>query len=114
MGDPLFFSFQRQCFVLLPYEMIYCISNPSTIQYKIKSKCCFASRQSQIGKLGRDSLSPQEIAALQDSICSLAASQRQSITDESLDADSVSQLLSQHAEALLGEKSEAESSQSKM
>lgn len=67
--------------------------------------------QSQIGKLGWDSLSPQEIAALQDSICSLAASQRQSITDESLDADSVSQLLSQHAEALLGEKSKAESSQ---
>ena len=64
-----------------------------------------------MGKLGREALSPQELASFQDSICSLAASQRDLVADDSLDADAVSQLLSQHVQGMLGEGSLADSSQ---
>ncbi|XP_015756079.1 PREDICTED: DNA polymerase zeta catalytic subunit-like [Acropora digitifera] len=67
--------------------------------------------QSQIEKLGRNSLSPQELAAFQDSICSFALSQGQAIADESLDEQSLSQLLSQHEQGLSPEGSLAKSSQ---
>ena len=73
-----------------------------------------SSRQSQIEKLGRDSLSPQELAAFQDSICSFALSQGQAIAEESLDEQSLSQLLSQHEQGLSPEGSLAKSSQSKI
>ena len=71
----------------------------------------FVPRQSQMGKLGREALSPQELASFQDSICSLAASERDLVADDSLDADTVSQLLSQHVQGMLGEGSLADSSQ---
>ena len=67
-----------------------------------------------MGKLGRETLSPEDLASFQDSICSLAASQRESISEEALDADAVSQLLSQHVQGMLGEGAEAEASQGKM
>ena len=63
-----------------------------------------------MGKLGREA-SPEELASFQDSICSLTASQREGIAKEALDADTVSQLLSQHVQGMLGEGSGAEASQ---
>ena len=56
-------------------------------------------RQSQIGKLGREALSPQELTSFQDSISSLAASQKDVAGDISSDANALLQLLSQTADA---------------
>ena len=66
-----------------------------------------------MGKLGREALSPQELASFQDSICSLAAASQKGLAaaDDSLDADVMSQLLSQHVQGTLGEGVEAQSSQ---
>ena len=56
-------------------------------------------RQSQMGKLGREALSPKELASFQDSISSIAASQKDAaLNNDSLDADAVLQLLSQQAD----------------
>lgn len=55
-------------------------------------------RQSQMGKLGREALSPQELASFQDSISSLAASQKDIAGDISSDANALFQLLSQAAD----------------
>ena len=69
-------------------------------------------RQSQIGKLGREALSPKELASFQDSISSMAVTQKDAaFNNDSLDAGAVLQLLSQHvdesvtaAESSQGEK----------
>ena len=73
----------------------------------------FILRQSQMGKLGREALSPQELASFQDSICTLAAASQKGMAadDDSLDADVMSQLLSQHVQGTLGEGAAAQSSQ---
>lgn len=63
-------------------------------------------RQSQVGKLGREAMSPQELASFQDSISSMAASQKDKVGDVSLDADALLQLLSQQVD-----ESSAETSQ---
>lgn len=60
-----------------------------------------------MGKLGRESLSPQELASFQDSISSLATSRKDLAVDNSLDGDAVLQLLSQH----VSDDSVAETSQ---
>ena len=65
-----------------------------------------------MGKLGQEALSPQELASLQDSISSFAASQQGLVADDSLNVDAMSQLLSQHVQGMLGEGSAAQSSQS--
>ena len=52
-----------------------------------------------MGKLGREALSPKELASFQDSISSIAASQKDAaLNNDSLDADAVLQLLSQQAD----------------
>jgi len=51
-----------------------------------------------MGKLGREALSPQELTSFQDSISSLAASQRDIAGDLSSDANALLQLLSQTAD----------------
>ena len=83
------------------------LGNCIVFRHKSFSIVCtnFILRQSQMGKLGREALSPQELASFQDSICSLAAA------DDSLDADVMSQLLSQHVQGTLGEGAAAQSSQ---
>ena len=84
-------------------------------RYKSFSLFCtnFILRQSQMGKLGRQALSPQELASFQDSICTLAAASQKGMAadDDSLDADVMSQLLSQHVQGTLGEGAAAQSSQ---
>ena len=52
-----------------------------------------------MGKLGREALSPKELASFQDSISSIAASQEDAaLNNDSLDADAVLQLLSQQVD----------------
>ena len=52
-----------------------------------------------MGKLGREVLSPKELASFQDSISSIAASQKDAaLNNDSLDADAVLQLLSQQVD----------------
>ena len=51
-----------------------------------------------MGKLGREALSPQELTSFQDSISSLAASQKDIAGDISSDANALLQLLSQTAD----------------
>lgn len=52
-----------------------------------------------MGKLGREALSPKELASFQDSISSIAASQKDAaLNNDSLDADAVLQLLSQQVD----------------
>lgn len=52
-----------------------------------------------MGKLGREALSPKELASFQDSISSIAASQKDAaLKNDSLDADAVLQLLSQQVD----------------
>ena len=60
-----------------------------------------------MGKLGRGALSPQELASFQDSISSMAASQKDiAVNNDSLDADAVLQLLSQHVDESVAESSQ--------
>lgn len=63
-------------------------------------------RQSQMGKLGREALSPQELASFQDSISSFAASQKNVAVDISSDANALLQLLSQTADDAIAESSQ--------
>lgn len=63
-------------------------------------------RQNQMGKLGREALSPQELASFQDSISSLAASQNDIAGDISSDANALFQLLSQAADDSAAESSQ--------
>ena len=52
-----------------------------------------------MGKLGREALSQKELASFQDSISSIAASQKDAaLNNDSLDADAVLQLLSQQVD----------------
>ena len=52
-----------------------------------------------MGKLGREALSPKELASFQDSISSIAVSQKDAaLNNDSLDADAVLQLLSQQVD----------------
>ena len=52
-----------------------------------------------MGKLGREALSPKELASFQDSISSITASQKDAaLNNDSLDADAVLQLLSQQVD----------------
>ena len=91
------------------------LGNCIVFRHKSFSIVCtnFILRQSQMGKLGRGALSPQELASFQDSICSLAAASQKGLgaDDDSLDADVMSQLLSQHVQGTLGEGAAAQSSQ---
>lgn len=59
-----------------------------------------------MGKLGREALSPQELASFQDSISSLAASQKDVAGDISSDANALFQLLSQAADDSAAESSQ--------
>jgi len=59
-----------------------------------------------MGKLGREALSPQELASFQDSISSLAASQNDIAGDISSDANALFQLLSQAADDSAAESSQ--------
>lgn len=63
-------------------------------------------RQSQMGKLGREAMSPQELASFQDSISSMAASQKDKAGDISLDANALLQLLSQQVDDSAAEASQ--------
>ena len=52
-----------------------------------------------MGKLGQEALSPKELASFQDSISSIAASQKDAaLNNDSLDADAALQLLSQQVD----------------
>lgn len=68
--------------------------------------CTSKHRQSHMGKLGRESLSPQELASFQDSISSLAASQKDLAGDISSDANALLQLLSQQIDDSTAESSQ--------
>lgn len=99
------------------YQPVMSIYNLSSAAKMLKSQNIYfcaeiCSRQSQVGKLGREALSPQELASFQDSISSMATCQKDLIAEDSLDSDTVSQLLSQHVQGILGEGNAAESSQS--
>ena len=59
-----------------------------------------------MGKLGREALSPQELASFQDSISSFAASQKDRAGDISSDANALLQLLSQTADDSIAESSQ--------
>lgn len=59
-----------------------------------------------MGKLGREALSPQELASFQDSISSLAASQKDVAGDISSDANALFQLLSEAADDSAAESSQ--------
>lgn len=68
--------------------------------------CTSKHRQSQMGKLGREALSPQELASFQDYISSLTASQKDIVGDISSDANALLQLLSQTADDSAAESSQ--------
>ena len=59
-----------------------------------------------MGKLGREAMSPQELASFQDSISSMAASQKDKAGDISLDANALLQLLSQQVDDSAAEASQ--------